>query len=448
MNRSNNYSNSYNSGKTGNRACNGTKYVIKKGDTLYSISRRYDVPLALVLRANPYVDVYNLQVGDEICIPSSKESMPPVLEPGPVRPPVVLGPGPVRPPVEEGPGPVMPPVEEGPGPVMPPIEEGPEPVMPPMQMGPGPVRPSIVTERPSGMNMGAAPVQNKQTEVGTRNTFNFNYYGGKPAPSRDRERARKEMPRREETPRSPAPTMTPAKPAVPERRTTQVRKTMPVVERRPAPVAEQAPTRPVMPKMREAVPARPVMPQMREAVPTRPAMPQMRETVPVRRTMPAAQPERVIPKHYMASMEECPMMKTKMVAPVRIITKPRTEEAPCMESEKDRCGRWSSYQDRERFHSIMNYEDDMNTSCCKKIPNCTESITRPESNKCCPRPMPCEDDDNMTIISYVSRDDDTLQDVLDYFTMNLADLFQYNVPDTIRLKPGCMIRVPGKGDDK
>ena len=60
MNRSNNYSNSYNSGKTGNRACNGSKYVIKKGDTLYSISRRYDVPLALVLRANPYVDVYNL----------------------------------------------------------------------------------------------------------------------------------------------------------------------------------------------------------------------------------------------------------------------------------------------------------------------------------------------------------------------------------------------------
>lgn len=435
MNRSNNYSNSYNSGKTGNRACNGTKYVIKKGDTLYSISRRYDVPLALVLRANPYVDVYNLQVGDEICIPSSKESMPPVLEPGPVRPPVVLGPGPVRPPVEEGPGPVMPPVEEGPGPVMPPIEEGPEPVMPPMQMGPGPVRPSIVTERPSGMNMGAAPVQNKQTEVGTRNTFNFNYYGGKPASAKDRERARKDMPRREETPRRPAPTMTPAKPATPERRTTQFRKTMPVVERRPAPVAEQAPTRPVMPKMREAVPVRPVMPQMRE-------------TVPVRRTMPAAQPERIIPKHYMDSMEERPMMKTKMVAPVRIITKSRTEEAPCMDSEKDRCGRWSSYQDRERFHSIMNYEDDMNTSCCKKIPSCTESITRPESNKCCPRPMPCDDDDNMTIISYVSRDDDTLQDVLDYFTMNIADLFQYNVPDTIRLKPGCMIRVPGKGDDK
>lgn len=392
MNRSNNYSNSYNSGKNGNRSCNGTKYVIKKGDTLYSISRRYNVPLALVLRANPYVDVYNLQVGDEVCIPASNESMPSVLGPGPVRPPVVLGPGSVRPPVEEEPGPVI----------------------PPMQMEPDPVRPSIITESPSGMNMGTAPVQNRQTEVGTRNAFNFNYYGGKPAPAKDRERARKDMPRREETPRRPAPTMTPAKPGAPERRTTQVRKTMPVAEQ----------------------------------VPERPVMPQMREAVPVRRTMPATQTERVMPRHYMDSMEERPMMKTKMVKPVRIFTKPRMEETPCMEFEKDRCGRWSSYQDRERFHSIMNYEDDMDTSCCTKMPKCTESITRPETDKCCRRPMACDNEEDMTIISYVSKENDTLQDILDYFTMNVTDLFQYNVPNTIHLKPGCMIRVPGKGDDK
>jgi len=43
--------------------------MIEPGDTLYSISRRYNVPLALILRANPFVDIYNLQVGDEICIP-------------------------------------------------------------------------------------------------------------------------------------------------------------------------------------------------------------------------------------------------------------------------------------------------------------------------------------------------------------------------------------------
>ncbi len=44
-------------------------YVIGNGDTLYSISREYNVPLPLILRLNPFVDIYNLQVGDEICIP-------------------------------------------------------------------------------------------------------------------------------------------------------------------------------------------------------------------------------------------------------------------------------------------------------------------------------------------------------------------------------------------
>ena len=44
-------------------------HSVKKGDTLYTLSRQYDVPLALLLRANPYVDIYNMQVGDEICIP-------------------------------------------------------------------------------------------------------------------------------------------------------------------------------------------------------------------------------------------------------------------------------------------------------------------------------------------------------------------------------------------
>lgn len=44
-------------------------YVIVQGDTLYSITREYNVPLPLILRLNPFVDIYNLQVGDEICIP-------------------------------------------------------------------------------------------------------------------------------------------------------------------------------------------------------------------------------------------------------------------------------------------------------------------------------------------------------------------------------------------
>lgn len=49
--------------------CKGKKYQIKKGDTLYSISRKEEIPLEWILQANPYVNVYNLQIGDWICIP-------------------------------------------------------------------------------------------------------------------------------------------------------------------------------------------------------------------------------------------------------------------------------------------------------------------------------------------------------------------------------------------
>ena len=66
------------------RFCNGMIHVIKQGENLYQLSRKYRVPLALILRANPYVDVYNLQVGQEICIPMSRPIMP---FPG-VRPPM------------------------------------------------------------------------------------------------------------------------------------------------------------------------------------------------------------------------------------------------------------------------------------------------------------------------------------------------------------------------
>lgn len=50
-------------------SCNGIIYTIKKGDTLYSVSNRFRVPLARILRANPYIDIYNLQIGEQICIP-------------------------------------------------------------------------------------------------------------------------------------------------------------------------------------------------------------------------------------------------------------------------------------------------------------------------------------------------------------------------------------------
>ena len=56
--------------------CNGIIYTIKKGDTLYSISGRFRVPLARILRANPYIDIYNLQIGEQICIPKCPHCNP------------------------------------------------------------------------------------------------------------------------------------------------------------------------------------------------------------------------------------------------------------------------------------------------------------------------------------------------------------------------------------
>jgi len=44
-------------------------YEIKPGDTLYSISRRYNVDINTIISANPFINVYNLQAGDVICLP-------------------------------------------------------------------------------------------------------------------------------------------------------------------------------------------------------------------------------------------------------------------------------------------------------------------------------------------------------------------------------------------
>lgn len=46
-----------------------TNYVIKRGDTLYSISRQNRIPVASIINANPFINVYNLQVGEAICLP-------------------------------------------------------------------------------------------------------------------------------------------------------------------------------------------------------------------------------------------------------------------------------------------------------------------------------------------------------------------------------------------
>ena len=57
-----------------NNLCNGTYYTIKEGDTLYKISRKNNISLGEILEANMDVNIYNLQVGDKICLPKKMEN--------------------------------------------------------------------------------------------------------------------------------------------------------------------------------------------------------------------------------------------------------------------------------------------------------------------------------------------------------------------------------------
>lgn len=50
--------------------CGGFIHVVEVGDTLYKLSRLYKCNLGDIITANPYVNVYNMQVGEEVCIPA------------------------------------------------------------------------------------------------------------------------------------------------------------------------------------------------------------------------------------------------------------------------------------------------------------------------------------------------------------------------------------------
>lgn len=63
-------------------ACpNGTFYVIKAGDTFYSIARRFNVSVDALLNANPGVNPDLLRVGQQICVPTLPT--PTITCPGP-----------------------------------------------------------------------------------------------------------------------------------------------------------------------------------------------------------------------------------------------------------------------------------------------------------------------------------------------------------------------------
>ena len=47
----------------------GTVYVVKEKDSLYKIAKAHGVRVKDIMRQNPFVNVYNLQIGDELCVP-------------------------------------------------------------------------------------------------------------------------------------------------------------------------------------------------------------------------------------------------------------------------------------------------------------------------------------------------------------------------------------------
>ena len=56
--------------------CQGIIHVIQKGDTLYNLGKLYHVSVGQLIFANPFVENYNLQIGDELCIPAAVSPMP------------------------------------------------------------------------------------------------------------------------------------------------------------------------------------------------------------------------------------------------------------------------------------------------------------------------------------------------------------------------------------
>lgn len=383
MNYSTN-SNSSKHGKPGENGCNGTKYVLQKGDTLYSISRRYNVPLALILRANPYVDVYNLQIGDEICVPNEQQQELTQT----LRPPVVTGPAPAasntdnstqRPEVrsmrEQAAG-----TQERTSQTRTVVPVNETVTVPAENTGRNVNSESrwMQNERstmPDTADVSRGTVKTSRTnspasEIASRNTFNFNLYSGNSNSSVDKNSAFRERKQTERLRMRPNEEVTRQRPSNP------VRRRVPDIEPNTESVESSN--------------------QMRSAI--RPSM-----------TAPA-----------------------RMKIPVRVMVKQkeRTDMDTHSMAGNQKARNWNCYQDRERFNTIMYDKDARN---CMEERRCTENIALPESKR----------QDEMGVVAYVSRENDSLRDILDYFTVDMDSLLQYNALEEFKLKPGCMLKVPG-----
>ncbi len=50
-------------------------HTVKSGDTLYSISLHYDVPVSILMQVNRIINPYSLKIGQELCIPDMNLNM-------------------------------------------------------------------------------------------------------------------------------------------------------------------------------------------------------------------------------------------------------------------------------------------------------------------------------------------------------------------------------------
>lgn len=80
-NRSNNYDKGTLNRNGTSTSCNGIVHTIQRGDTFYLLSRKYRVPLQAIMRANPNVNVYNLQAGMKVCIPTNQTIIQDMVSP-------------------------------------------------------------------------------------------------------------------------------------------------------------------------------------------------------------------------------------------------------------------------------------------------------------------------------------------------------------------------------
>lgn len=61
------------------RTCNGIIHIVQKGDTLYKLARYYGSTVGTIIAQNPFINIYNLQVGSKLCIPiglNNAQAMP------------------------------------------------------------------------------------------------------------------------------------------------------------------------------------------------------------------------------------------------------------------------------------------------------------------------------------------------------------------------------------